>query len=596
MQLAWSSDSSNANGNQGSGNQVLLNGMLQSSLNVPASITVSNIPFSRYDVYVYVGSIRDGYVGRVSLGTNASTDRYFSSFSTGPQATFVEIPPGTNTYSRGNLARYSGLTSPYFTVTLTNAVTPTTIMPMGIHALQIVDADLDGNLSGIPDWWELLHGLDPHSSPPLATDTDGDGLTTMEEYQRGSDPRNPDTDQDGIADGLETAANSIRYDSDGDGLSDQLEVTAVMPSNPNLADTDGDGDNDGVEYRYRSDPGFRENSNPNFIGWTPSYSASLARWEWNLENIQLVWDHGSGELDPDQNNEDQLINFAVRNASTSDPRTLQMALRYYRGGISYTLKSTVSGGFTAAGTTGTQLLDSPTGARVTDLRPLLGFSGYGPADISDRLRFRLVAQRGSGNSWNLTFEIWNQTRNQQLVSRFFENCRAATSVDNGTAVWSDADGTIQRAILEPHKGVTLFFSPTPLESRAAFAAVRDTDDDGMPDLWEDAHGLDRLNPADADGDLDNDRLTNLQEFLHGTDPRRPDTDGDRIPDGLEVANASDPNDPGSRPPYAGFSWPSNEDMDGNGLPDAWEIRYRAFNLPLNGDADGDGYSNLQEAV
>jgi len=596
VQIAWSSDSATANGNRGSGDQVLMNGMLRASLTVPVSLTVSNIPFARYDVYVYVGSAWDGKNGRLRLGTDAGTDRYFTSFSSAPQAAFIEIPPGTNAYTQGNLIRYSGLTSPRFTLALTNPAVPPSTVSLGIHALQIVDADLDGDLSGIPDWWELLHGLDPRSSPPLTADTDGDGLTTMDEYQRGSNPRNSDTDQDGIADGLEAAANSVRYDSDGDGLSDQFEVTTTLPSNPNLADTDGDGDGDGTEYRYRSDPGFRENSSPTFTGWTPRYSASPARWEWNLENIQLVWDHGSGEMDLDQNNEDQLITFAVRNTSSSDARTLEISLRYYRGVLNYTLKSTANGGFSAPGTTSSQLLDSPTGGRVTDLTRLLGFSGHGPADISDRIRFRLMAQRSSSNSWTLSFEIWNQTRNQLLVSRGFDNCRAAASVDNGTAVWSDTEGTVQRAALEPHKGVTLFFSPTPLESRAAFAAIRDTDDDGMPDLWEDTYGLDRLNPADAAGDLDNDRLANLQEYLRGTDPRRPDTDGDHIPDGLEVANASNPNDPASRPLYAGFSWPSNEDLDGNGLPDAWEIRYRAFGLPLNGDADGDGYSNSQEAL
>jgi hypothetical protein len=47
----------------------------------------------------------------------------------------------------------------------------------------------------------------------------------------------------------------------------------------------------------------------------------------------------------------------------------------------------------------------------------------------------------------------------------------------------------------------------------------DTDNDGMPDDWEIAHGFDRLNPADAALDSDGDGLTNLQEFQHGTDPR-----------------------------------------------------------------------------
>jgi hypothetical protein len=37
-------------------------------------------------------------------------------------------------------------------------------------------------------------------------------------------------------------------------------------------------------------------------------------------------------------------------------------------------------------------------------------------------------------------------------------------------------------------------------------------------------------------------------------------------------------------------------LDGDGLPDAWQMRYRAFGLTPNGDADGDGVSNLAEAM
>jgi hypothetical protein len=46
----------------------------------------------------------------------------------------------------------------------------------------------------------------------------------------------------------------------------------------------------------------------------------------------------------------------------------------------------------------------------------------------------------------------------------------------------------------------------------------DTDGDGMPDAWEQANGLDRLvNDAGSDADLD--RMTNLAEFIAGTDPQ-----------------------------------------------------------------------------
>jgi Lamin Tail Domain/Bacterial TSP3 repeat len=60
-------------------------------------------------------------------------------------------------------------------------------------------------------------------------------------------------------------------------------------------------------------------------------------------------------------------------------------------------------------------------------------------------------------------------------------------------------------------------TPTP----GPVAASLDTDGDGMPDSWEIANGLDRLNPADAALDTDGDGLTNLQEYQLGTDPRDP---------------------------------------------------------------------------
>jgi hypothetical protein len=46
----------------------------------------------------------------------------------------------------------------------------------------------------------------------------------------------------------------------------------------------------------------------------------------------------------------------------------------------------------------------------------------------------------------------------------------------------------------------------------------DSDGDGIPDAWETRYGLNPSNPADASLDADRDGLTNLQEFVAGTDP------------------------------------------------------------------------------
>jgi hypothetical protein len=71
----------------------------------------------------------------------------------------------------------------------------------------------------------------------------------------------------------------------------------------------------------------------------------------------------------------------------------------------------------------------------------------------------------------------------------------------------------------------------------------DRDGDGMPDWWEEQVGLDP-DINDAKFDYDGDGLTNLEEFLYGFDPWNPDTDGDGVPDGLEIRGGNGEPEPG----------------------------------------------------
>ncbi len=50
------------------------------------------------------------------------------------------------------------------------------------------------------------------------------------------------------------------------------------------------------------------------------------------------------------------------------------------------------------------------------------------------------------------------------------------------------------------------------------AETRSSLQGGMPDWWENLHGLDPFDPSDADEDPDGDGATNLEEYLRGTDP------------------------------------------------------------------------------
>ncbi|MDM8538359.1 hypothetical protein QUF70_16515, partial [Desulfobacterales bacterium HSG17] len=119
------------------------------------------------------------------------------------------------------------------------------------------------------------------------------------------------------------------------------------------------------------------------------------------------------------------------------------------------------------------------------------------------------------------------------------------------------------------------------------------DNDAIPESWEIEHGLDINNPADASLDSDNDGLTNLEEYLNGTDPNVPDTDNDGINDGDERLAGSDPAD------NTVSTSEQTPDSDNDGLPDWYENDHGLNpNDPSDAtqDKDKDGLPNLSEFI
>lgn len=68
----------------------------------------------------------------------------------------------------------------------------------------------------------------------------------------------------------------------------------------------------------------------------------------------------------------------------------------------------------------------------------------------------------------------------------------------------------------------------------------DKDVDGLPDEYEEANNLSSEKRSDASEDADNDGLSNLDEFIQGTDLLDADTDNDGTLDGQEILDGTDP--------------------------------------------------------
>jgi hypothetical protein len=497
----------------------------------------------------------------------------------------------------------------------------------------------DSDSDNMPDAWEVAHALDPTFNNASA-DADSDGLENGGEYQRNTDPQNPDSDGDGLNDGQEVfdyATNPNDPDSDGDTMPDKWEVDNNLA--PTTDDTTGDPDSDNLdnlgEFNAGTDP-----QNPDSDGDTMTDG-------WEVSNLlDPTSDDSTG--DPDS---DSLDNLGEFNAGT-DPQDDDTDGDTMTDGweVTYSLDPLSNdttgdpdsdnlnnlGEFNA----GTDPQDDDSdGDTMTDgwevtysLDPLSNDTAGDPDgdSLTNLEEFNAGSNPRSTDSdgdtmpdkWEVDNNL-NPADDDTTGDPDSDNLNNLAEYQNGTDPQdSDSDndslpdGWEVTYNLEPNNdtgehGATGDPDSDNLNNQSEYTKGThprntDTDNDGMPDGWEDSYSL-NLTGDDSGGDPDNDNLTNLEEYQKGTNPKSADTDSDGMPDGWEDTYGLDPTGDDSTgdadtdgltnlEEYQAGTTPNDSDFDNDGMPDGWEVDNGLDPLinDATGDKDNDGVNNLGE--
>lgn len=396
------------------------------------------------------------------------------------------------------------------------------------------DIGYDFDEDGLSNEDEFIRGTDP-ANP----DTDGDGRLDGDEVNGDptSDPFNPDTDGGGVRDGQEVedgtdpndSEDDEGFDFDGDGLSNEEEfILGTDPSNP---DTDGDGRLDGDEVNGRpptdpftsdSDGGGRDDGSEISDGTDPTDPTDDLGFDFDNDGLSNEEEFilGTDPSNPDTDGDGRTDGEEVNGDPETDPFT-----------------SDSDGG------------GQDDGGEISD--------GTDPNDPTDDLGFDFD---GDGLSNEDEFILGTDPSNPD----------------------TDGDGRTDGEEVNGDPETDPFSS--------------DSDDGGRSDGAEILDGTDPNNPNDDRGfDFDRDGLENSTEFISGTDPSNPDTDGDGLCDGnLSVEGfcvaGEDLNGNGTVDP--GESDPFDRDTDDDGLLDGREAQLGTD--PTHTDSDRDGIQDGTE--
>ncbi len=471
-----------------------------------------------------------------------------------------------------------------------------------------LDPDSDGD--GLDDRAEVVvHASDPNdpSDPPSeGLDSDGDGLSDASELELGTDPLDPDSDDDWLEDGQEEETDPTTADTDGDGLHDGWEVE-VYASDPTVADSDGDGLDDASEHAWR------------YAGYL---CLSLVEEDSDGDGLsdreEIEGGTGSDACEADSDGDGVLD--AVEIDDGTDPADAGDHGTDSDGdGLSDSYEASLGSDSGAVDSDGDGLEDAQ------ERFPLDDGLETDPTDVDSDDDGLLDGDEGgrlvAGEIEDGTDPSNADTDGDLLQDGLEQGLEEPMTTDEGL------DGT-DLAVFRPDLDPSTTTDPLDADSDGdglsdgredsnrngtceaveSCAEQYDTDGDGMHDGWEVTWGsstscttgtpLDPTDPEDAAWDLDGDGLTALEEYQLAADfggrssPCDLDTDLDGLDDGLEVGASYG----------AGPSSPILADTDGDGLSDAEEDLDGDGRVgegetdPSIADSDGDGLDDGEEQI
>jgi len=427
-------------------------------------------------------------------------------------------------------------------------------------------------------------------------DTDNDGISDAEEVVLGTDPNNPDTDGDGIPDGVETGGDGsidagetspLDADSDDDGLGDGVEdanangVVDAGETDPVNADTDSDGLTDGLESGVSTGVVDPDGTGP-LLGTDPGATTFVADADPSTTTDPLNADTDADGIPDgveDANQDGQTVNTIGTTGSAGSGETDPNNADTDADGLNDGDEVNGTGPLATIGATDPLDTDTDDGGALDGAEVLTDSTnptlGNGADDLIDT--------DGDGITDGL---------DSDPADACVPNFPSPGCLDTDGDGAADFGTPTTTVAVEP----SVDTNENPCEPDN-FAMVCDTDGDGITDGVELANGT-NPNSEDSDGDGISDAIEDGTTDTDGdgvVDALDPDADNDGLNDGDEVgANPLMPvdTDGDGTPDYL------EPDSDNDGIPDSIEGDVDTDNdgIPnyLDSDSDNDGIPDTLE--